>query len=84
MVCACAGEAETGGLPRPTSQASLISELWVAVRKLFQKLRCESRGRKISEFKTSLVYKMSSGQPGVCYTEKLCLKKTKPKSKKNK
>jgi hypothetical protein len=33
------------------------------------------RGRQISEFKASMVYKASPGQPGLCYTEKPCLEK---------
>jgi hypothetical protein len=45
------------------------------------------RGRQISEFEASLVYRISPGQPG--YTEKPCLKKqtnkkTPKKQKQNK
>ena len=29
----------------------------------------------LCEFEASLVYKASPGQPGLCYTEKLCLEK---------
>jgi hypothetical protein len=40
--------------------------------------------RQICEFETSLIYKLSPGQPELCYTGKPCLKKTKTKTNKKK
>jgi hypothetical protein len=42
------------------------------------------RGRQISEFKASLVYKVSEYQDSQSYTKKHCLKKPKKKKKKKK
>jgi hypothetical protein len=49
---------------------ALITALW------------RQRQADIHEFKASLVYTVSLGQPGLCYTEKQYLKKKRRRSRK--